>query len=315
MPKRWNFHEDDKTAQRLCLHSLAGQSDKVTNETRYYKDIYKGLPKLKPSPSRVLRKHLRLRLVFPRGKANVVLDVKHSTLRIAISRDEIQEQVVFHSENSICLEKRVVSGVKLCSDTKVVVVRDHHMNMRRTLGVAAHHPQHLGRRPGSVNRVLRRLEAVEVEATRGVGAEFATEVVLGLVLGVVGIVLAVCAGLPHVEDGIGDACAGVDVLDGAVEVGELAVFGHIQDDAGAEITERGIRRPERAKDRGRSWGIASVGSDSVVDLVDQPIALSVDELSFAKIAHSSVRLTTQRPGCHRASKFHSCSSGMIGPKS
>jgi hypothetical protein len=52
-----------------------------------------------------------------------------------------------------------------------------------------------------------------------------------------------------------------------VEVRELAVFGHVQDDAGAEVAEWGIRRPERAKDRGRSWGIAGVGGDSVIDLV------------------------------------------------
>jgi hypothetical protein len=102
----------------------------------------------------------------------------------------------------------------------------------------------------------------------------ATKIVLGLVLRIVGIVLAVCAGLPHVEDGIWDAFAGVDIFDGAVEVGELSVFGHIQDDTGAEITEWGIRRPEGSKDRGRSWGIASVGSDSVVDFIYQTVVLS-----------------------------------------
>ena len=100
---------------------------------------------------------------------------------------------------------------------------DHHVNVRWSLRVATHHSEDFGGRTGCVDGVLCRLEAVEVEVSVLVGAEFAAEVVLGLVLGVVGVVFAVCAGLPHVEDGVGDADAGIDVLDGAVEVGELPV--------------------------------------------------------------------------------------------
>ena len=95
--------------------------------------------------------------------------------------------------------------------------------MRRSLSVATHHSEDFGGRSGCVDGVFCGLEAVEVEVSVGVSAEFSSEVVLGLVLRVVGVVLSVGAGLPHVEDGVGDAHVGVDVLDGAVEVGELSV--------------------------------------------------------------------------------------------
>ena len=95
--------------------------------------------------------------------------------------------------------------------------------MRGSLSVTAHHSEDFGGRTGCVDGVLGGLEAVEVEVSVGVGAELSSEVVLGLVLRVMGVVLAVGAGLPHVEDGVGNSNVGVDVLDGAVEVGELSV--------------------------------------------------------------------------------------------
>ena len=65
-------------------------------------------------------------------------------------------------------------------------------------------------------------QAVQPVLSLVVGLELAAEVVVceGRVLE---IVLSVAAGLPHVEDGVGNSNVGVDVLDGAVEVGELSV--------------------------------------------------------------------------------------------
>lgn len=153
----------------------------------------------------------------------MVLHLEHGSVRVILNRHEVQEQVVFHGKDSVCLEVWVVSGIELCCHSKVIIVRDHHVDVCWTLSVTSHHPKHLGRRSGSVNRVFCGLEAVEVEPSGGVGAELSSEVVFALVLGVVGIVFAVRAGLPHVEDGVWDSRAGVDVSDGAVEVRKLAV--------------------------------------------------------------------------------------------
>lgn len=67
-------------------------------------------------------------------------------------------------------------------------------------GVAAHYSKQLSRGAGGVNGVLGRFKAVEPEFAVFVCAELASKVVASLVLGVEDVVLAVGAGLPHVED-------------------------------------------------------------------------------------------------------------------
>lgn len=143
------------------------------------------------------------------------------------------------------------------------------MDVGRAEGVAVHHLEELSRGPAGVDGVLGGLEAVEPELAVAIGAELASEVVAGLVLGVEDVVLAVGAGLPHVEDGVGDALAGVDVLDDAVEEGELAVLGHVLDDAGTEVAEGGFGGPEGTEDGGGCGRAAVVGGDGVVDFVDE----------------------------------------------
>ena len=96
-----------------------------------------------------------------------------------------------------------------------------------------------------------------------------------LVLGVVGVVLAVGAGLPHVEDGVGDTLACIDVADDTVEECELTVLGHILDDAGAVVAEGGLGRPEGSEDARGCGSLSCVGDDLVVDLVDEPWKVSV----------------------------------------
>lgn len=91
----------------------------------------------------------------------------------------------------------------------------------------------------------------------------------GLVLRVEDVVLAVGAGLPHVEDGIGDACARFRVPYHAVEVGELAVCGHVLHDAGAVVAEWSVGGPEGAEDGGGGGGEVFLCYDFVVDFVDE----------------------------------------------
>lgn len=141
--------------------------------------------------------------------------------------------------------------------------------MRRPVRVASHNLEQLRRRARRINRILSRLQAVEPELALLVGLELAAQVVARLVLGVEDVVLAVGASLPHVEDGVGDAEAGVDVLDDAVEKGDLAVLGHVLDDAVAECAEGSLGGPEGAENCGGSGLEALVGYDLVVDFVDK----------------------------------------------
>lgn len=145
------------------------------------------------------------------------------------------------------------------------------MDVGGAVRVPAHEPQQLRRGTRRVDGVLGGLEAVEPELALVVGLELAAQVVPGLVLGVEDVVFAVGARLPHVEDGAGDADARVDVLDHAVEEGDLRVGGHVLDDGGAEVAEGRLGRPEGAQDGRGGRAEALVGDDLVVDLVDEAV--------------------------------------------
>jgi len=124
---------------------------------------------------------------------------------------------------------------------------DHHMYVGRAVGVPAHHLEKISRGAGGVDSVFGWLQAIEPEFTVIVGAKLAPKVVAGLVLGVEGIVLAVGAGLPHVEDSAWDATASLGVLDDTVEKCELPVFWHVLDHAAAKVPEWCIGGPERSE--------------------------------------------------------------------
>lgn len=102
----------------------------------------------------------------------------------------------------------------------------------------------------SWQRVSRGVVAVEPVAAVLVGAELAAEVVGGLVVRVLEIVLAVGAGLPDVEDGVGDGLAGDEVGDDAVHAADSALRVRVLDDGAAVITERSVGGPEGAEDGG-----------------------------------------------------------------
>jgi hypothetical protein len=217
----------------------------------------------------VLHQHSVFRLVLLGSKVDVVLDIESSALGVVLGWLEVEHQVVLDSASGIGLEVGIVAGVQLSSDAKVVLVSDHDVNVSRAVRVAAHDAKKLRRRTRCVDGVLGRLEAVEPELAVLIGAELAAKVVARLVLGVVGVVLAVGAGLPHVEDGVGDTLASVDVADDTVEECELTVLGHILDDAATEIAEGGLGRPEGTEDAGGRGSLSTVGDDLVVDLVDE----------------------------------------------
>lgn len=223
---------------------------------------------------RILHQHSGVGLVLLGDQANVVLNVEDSTLGLVLDGLEVEEQIILDSAGSVGLEIRVVAGVQLSGDTDVVVVCDHHVDVSRAVGVTSHDLEQLGRRTRSIDGVLSGLEAVEPELALLVGAELATEVVASLVLRVVGVVLAVGAGLPHIKDGVGNALTSVDITDDTMEEGELTILGHVLDYTGTEVTEGSLRGPERAKDSGRCGSLAIRSLDLVVDLIDEAETVS-----------------------------------------
>jgi hypothetical protein len=222
----------------------------------------------------VLHQHGVIRLVLLGSKVDIVLDIENSALGVVLSRLEIKEEIILDSAGSVGLEIRIVAGVQLSSNAEVIIVGDHDVNVSRTVRMTAHDLEELSGGTRCVDGVLGGLEAVKPELSVGVGAELAAKVVARLVLGIVGVVFAVGAGLPHVENGVGNSLSGINVADDAVEECELTVLGHVLDDAGAEVAEGGLGRPEGTENAGGCRGLAAVGDDLVVDLIDETAIVS-----------------------------------------
>jgi hypothetical protein len=124
----------------------------------------------------------------------------------------------------------------------------HDVNVSRAHGVAIHQCEQLVSRTIGRQRVGSGVVAVEPVFAILVSPEFAAQVVGALVLGVLEVVFAVGAGLPDVEDGVGDGLAGEKVCDGAVHQGDAALGVGVLDDGAAVLAEGGVGRPEGAQD-------------------------------------------------------------------
>ncbi len=124
-------------------------------------------------------------------------------------------------------------------------------------------------RPVGGQRVGGGVVAVEPVLAVLVGAKLAAQVVGGLVVRVLEVVLAVGAGLPDVEDGVGDGLAGEEVGDGAVHAADLAAGGRVLDDGGAVVAEGGVGGPEGAEDGGGGRVNVAFCDDFVCDFVDE----------------------------------------------
>ena len=144
------------------------------------------------------------------------------------------------------------------------------MDVGGTHGVAVHDLEEIPRGAVGGKAVGGGVEAVEPVLAVLVGAELATEVVGGLVVGVLEVVLSVGRRLPDVEDGAGDGLARGDVTDHTVHLGDAALGGDaVLDDAAAELTEGSVGRPEGAEN-GRRRGVdLAIRNDLVGNLVDK----------------------------------------------
>lgn len=152
------------------------------------------------------------------------------------------------------------------------------------------------------------MEAVEVVLALLVGTELATEVVGGLVLGILEVVLAVGARLPDVEDGAGDGLAGDDVADHTVHLGDAAVGGNaVLEDLAPELAERSIGRPEGAENGGGCGVQLALGDDLMGDLIDEAMRCCISGYSQNSILEA-LKLTTRGREHHRCggSRYGSC---------
>lgn len=137
--------------------------------------------------------------------------------------------------------------------------------------MSVHQRQQLIRRPVCRQRIRRGMVAVEPVFAVLVGLELAAQVVGRLVLRVLEVVLAVGAGLPDVEDGVGDGLAGQQVGDGAVHEGDAARGVGVLDDGGAVVAEGGVGGPEGAEDGGGSRVDVALGHDFVGDFINEAV--------------------------------------------
>ena len=154
------------------------------------------------------------------------------------------------------------------------------MDVRGSHRVAVNSLQELPRRAVFGQGVGGGPQAVEAVLALVVGLELAAQVVVaeGRVLEVV---LAVAAGLPHVEGDVGDGLVGHEVADHAVHVGDLALV-VVLDDGVAELAPGGIGGPEGAEDGGGCGVVVGVvGLDVVCDFGDEAGGI-VSELEFRR---------------------------------
>ena len=135
----------------------------------------------------------------------------------------------------------------------------------------------------SWQRVSRWLQAVEPVLALLVGAELATEVVIGLVLWVLEIVLSVGGSLPEIKDSVWDWLLGLQVQDLTVHQSDLAVWSWVLDDGATELTERSAWRPEWAEDGGGGW-VAGLRGVLVCNLVNQRLETEDVADSLALVA-------------------------------
>ena len=116
-------------------------------------------------------------------------------------------------------------------------------------------------------------EAVESVLALLVGLELAAEVVVGLVVGVLEVVLAVAAGLPHVEGDVGDGLVGNEVANHTVHVCDLTLV-CVLDDGVAELTPGSVGRPEGTEDGGGGGVVVGViGGDVVGNFSDKAVCI------------------------------------------
>lgn len=173
------------------------------------------------------------------------------------------------------------------------IVRTYHqVNVRRSHGVPVNSLEELVRRAVGGQGVGGGAQAVEAVLALVVGLELAAQVVVR-VRRVLEVVLAVAAGLPHVEGDVGDGLVGDEVADYAVHVCDLALV-RVLDDGVAELAPGGVGRPEGAQDGGGGGRVVGVFGFDVVGDFGYEAGLVVSLLFFLDLPGLISRKLTTR---------------------
>lgn len=131
--------------------------------------------------------------------------------------------------------------------------------------------QQHARRPIGWQTVRCWLVHVKVVIAICICAEFSSQIVVRLVLGILEIVFAVRGRLPDVNNGIWNSLAGDQIDDFAVHQGGLTTGVWVLDDGAAELAEGSIGRPEGTEDGGGSWVDAVFGYEFVGNFIDKSV--------------------------------------------
>lgn len=166
-------------------------------------------------------------------------------------------------------------GVDLSDAGLVSLMRDHQMDMCGTHRMSINRLEQLPRRTVLWKRVCSWSEAVQAVFAILVGLELSAQVVVALVRGILEVIFAVAARLPHVEGDIGDRVLGLEIAHDAVHVGDGALVG-VLDDAVAQVSPWGVGAPE--------WSEDSCGGWDVVWLVDLDVVGNLSNEAWSEVS-------------------------------
>ena len=216
---------------------------------------------------------------------DVVLHVERGLGVIGLGL-EVHDQVILHGKDRVDVQVRVVAGVDLVDDGRVLRVGDHQVDVGGAHGRAVHEVEKDTGGTVGGQGVRSRVVAVPVELSLLVRPELAAQVVLGLVR-VLEVVLAIGGGLPDIKDGAFNWGAGLHVLQDTVHVGDLAIGVGVLNDAVTQVAEGGVGGPEGAEDDIGSGGQALLGDDLVGDFIDETVDRIVSMFLFFSLSRMS----------------------------
>lgn len=213
------------------------------------------------------RSRVGVGVVLLESHGDVVLKVESGLGVIGLGL-ELNNEVVLDSEDGVDVEEGVGAGVELVDNGGVVGVGDHQVDVSGTHGGTVHEiEKDTGGTVGG-QRVGSGVVAVPVVLALLVGAELATQVVLGL-LRVLEIVQSVGGGLPDVKNGVLDGRASLHVLDDTVHVGDLTGGEGVLDDAVTQSAEGSVGRPEGTQNNVGGGGETLLSDNLVGDLINK----------------------------------------------
>lgn len=110
--------------------------------------------------------------------------------------------------------------------------------------------------------------------------------------------LTVGGRLPHLDGGVGQGRARLDVGDLAVHVHDLRVGGRVEADGAAVLAQRRVVPPKGPQDGRRRQALCALGRRAEGDVVDQPARLTASARALSSYGpHSKPSTHVPMRGC------------------